>query len=387
MLIANEFLLDVDMNFSTFLADARSLIAYDGEYSWMIEIFTILLATAFTGLAVSFLLAILDRQFQRTENWWDDVLLNASRKPIKLAVWVMGIFYAVEVISRESKADVFKSIDDVRDVALVMLIAWALNRFIGRGEEHYIAARTRRQLKVDITAVDAIGKLIKISINISAALIALQSLGVSVSGLLAFGGIGGVAVGFAAKDMLANFFGGLMIYFDKPFKVGDWIRSPDKEIEGTVERIGWRLTTIRTFDKRPLYVPNSVFANVSVENPSRMLNRRIKEHIGIRYDDIKHMEPITRDVKRMLIEHPEIDENQTTIVNFDGFQESSCVFLLYCFTYTTDWITYHRVKQDVLLKIMEIIRRHGAEIAYPTRTIMVTGEEGMLPTARLAEMG
>lgn len=68
-----------------------------------------------------------------------------------------------------------------------------------------------------------------------------------------------------------------MIYFDRPFKVGDWIRSPDRQIEGTVERIGWRMTIIRTFDKRPLYVPNSVFSSIVVENPSRMLNRRIYE--------------------------------------------------------------------------------------------------------------
>ena len=90
---------------------------------------------------------------------------------------------------------------------------------------------------------------------------------------------------FAAKDLLANFFGGLTIYLDRPFAVGDWIRSPDREIEGTVERIGWRLTLIRTFDKRPLYIPNAVFTTIAVENPSRMHNRRIYETIGIRYDD------------------------------------------------------------------------------------------------------
>ena len=73
-----------------------------------------------------------------------------------------------------------------------------------------------------------------------------------------------IAIGFAAKDLLSNFFGGLFIYLDRPFAVGDWIRSPDREIEGTVEQIGWRVTRIRTFDKRPLYIPNSVFSQISV---------------------------------------------------------------------------------------------------------------------------
>ena len=87
-----------------------------------------------------------------------------------------------------------------------------------------------------------------------------------------------------------------MIYLDRPFSVGDWIRSPDKEIEGTVEDIGWRLTRIRTFDKRPLYIPNSIFASISVENPSRMSNRRIYEKIGIRYDDVSKMNTIVTEV-------------------------------------------------------------------------------------------
>ncbi len=91
-----------------------------------------------------------------------------------------------------------------------------------------------------------------------------------------------------------------MIYFDRPFKVGDWIRSPDRQIEGTVERIGWRMTSIRTFDKRPLYVPNSVFSNIVVENPSRMLNRRIFETIGLRYDDADKVPVIIDEVREML---------------------------------------------------------------------------------------
>jgi MscS family membrane protein len=140
--------------------------------------------------------------------------------------------------------------------------------------------------------------LLRVSVIITAILVALQSLGFNISAVLAFGGIGGIAVGFAAKDLLANFFGGLMIYLDRPFSVGDWIRSPDRSIEGTVEKIGWRLTSIRTFDKRPLYIPNSMFANISVENPSRMTHRRIYETIGVRYEDNKHLPSLLTMLKR-----------------------------------------------------------------------------------------
>lgn len=160
-----------------------------------------------------------------------------------------------------------------------------------------------------------------------------------------------------------------MIYLDRPFAIGDWIRSPDREIEGTVESIGWRLTVVRTFDKRPLYVPNSVFTKLALENPSRMTNRRIRETIGIRYQDSERMEGIIDSVKAMLTTHEDIDAKQTLIVNFNAYNNSSLDFFIYCFTKTTNWIRFHEVKQDVLLKIVEIVHEHGADFAFPTTTL------------------
>ncbi len=166
-----------------------------------------------------------------------------------------------------------------------------------------------------------------------------------------------------------------MIYLDRPFSVGDWIRSPDKEIEGTVEDIGWRLTRIRTFSKRPLYIPNSIFASISVENPSRMSNRRIYETIGIRYDDLKKMKKIVLDVKNMLEAHDQIDSGQTLMVNFNTFSESSVDFFVYTFTKTTDWALFHGIKQDILLKISEIIELNGSEVAFPTSTLYLKSND------------
>jgi MscS family membrane protein len=211
--------------------------------------------------------------------------------------------------------------------------------------------------------------LLRVSVVITGALVILQTFGISISGVLAFGGIGGIAVGFAAKDLLANFFGGLMIFMDKPFTIGDWVRSPDRNIEGTVEDIGWRLTKIRTFDKRPLYIPNSMFNTIVVENPSRMTNRRIYETIGLRYCDAAKMKAVVADVKAMLENHEEIDTGQTLIVNFNAMADSSLDFFVYTFTRTTEWVKYHAVKQDVLLRIIDIIHDHNADIAFPTRTL------------------
>ena len=185
--------------------------------------------------------------------------------------------------------------------------------------------------------------------------------------MLAFGGIGGVAVGFAAKDMLANFFGGLMIYLDRPFRKGDWIRSPDRDLEGTVESIGWRQTAIRNFRKNIIYIPNSVFMNIIVENPSRMTHRRIKEVIGLRYKDLSKMVHIVNDVKKMLSSHNDIDHDQVTIVNFNSYNDSSIDFFINTYADTKEWVKYHEIKQDVLIQVGNIIEKHGAEIAFPTR--------------------
>jgi MscS family membrane protein len=276
--------------------------------------------------------------------------------------------WAAEITEQASQAPIFSFIDPTRSVGVVFLLVWFLVRLI-RQFEQALQSPERVQKPLDATTAGALGKLLRASVIITGVLVALQTLGFSVSGVLAFGGIGGIAVGFAAKDLLANFFGGLMVYLDRPFVVGDWVRSPDKDIEGTVEEIGWRLTRIRTFDKRPLYVPNATFATIALENPSRMSHRRIYETIGIRYADVGKMASIVSSVKEMLLSHEEIEAQQTMIVNFNQFGPSSLDFFIYCFTKTTNWIKFHEVKQDVLLKVSDIIEKHGAEVAFPTRSL------------------
>ena len=347
------------------------VLNYFKNESWIIQVFVVIFIALLIDWIQKRILRNLLKKLERTRNYWDDSLVDAMRSPLSALIWVVGLTFAAEIVRSESDAVIFHAVDPIRNVGVIVTFTWFLVRFVSRAEENIIAQSIRKDASYDRTTADAIAKLLRMSVVITAMLVILQTLGYSISGVLAFGGIGGIAVGFAAKDLLANFFGGLMIYLDRPFNVGDWIRSPDKEIEGTVERIGWRLTQIRTFDKRPLYVPNSIFTTISVENPSRMTNRRIYETVGIRYDDAGKMAGIIDDVKAMLKAHPEIDTNQTMIVNFNKFAASSLDFFIYTFTRTTSWIKFHEVKQDVMLKIIEIIEGHGAECAFPTSTLHI----------------
>jgi len=349
----------------------QQISSFLGADAWMIQVFVVVFVSLLANYVAKRVLTRILSRLERTRSRWDDALFGAMVKPAGVLIWLIGLTFAVEIVQREHDVAIFDAVHPIRDVGIIACIVWFLTSFISRAEQNILVEKEAGGKTYDRTTLDAVGKLLRISVIITGALVALQTLGFSVSGVLAFGGIGGIAVGFAARDLLANFFGAFMVYTDRPFAVGDWIRSPDREIEGVVEHIGWRITRIRTFDKRPLYVPNSVFTQVSVENPSRMLNRRIFETIGVRYDDAMKVKEIVSDVEQMLREHPDIDQSQTLMVNFNEFAASSLDFFIYTFTRTTVWTEYHAIKQDVLLKILEIIDRHGAEVAFPTSTIHV----------------
>jgi MscS family membrane protein len=337
------------------------------ELVWIIEVFIIVLVTALVGFIAKRLLIKMAAKVGATRTRWDDVVLNALARPITWVIWLEGLDIAADVIYARTQSAIFTYSNSVRDVGILLCLTWFVLGIIRGAEEEL----TRQSDQVDKTTAQAIGKLLRLVVIITAALVILQTLGYSISGVLAMGGVGGIAIGFAAKDLLANFFGGLIIYLDRPFAVGDWVRSPDRAIEGTVEHIGWRMTMIRNFQSQPIYVPNSVFSNVIVENPSRMSNRRIYETIGLRYSDLTSMDQIVADVVAMLKNHPEIEPDKTMIVNFNEFSDSSVDFSVYCFTKTTQWVKFHEVKQNVMLRIAEIVEANNAEIAFPTSTIHI----------------
>lgn len=356
------------------------------DIAWIGQILLVLVLALIAGAVVKRVLAGLAKQSARTSTVWDDAMMEAARRPLLVLITLYAAVFILEIAVTQlqqfqlqqagpmfftTQAGSF--FDAVREIVVILLLAWFLLRFTNGVEQRLLeqlkAEPDQVQTRIDPTNLHALVRLLRLVIVIAAVLVVLPTFGVEITAVLAFGGIGGIAVGFAAQDLLANFFGGLLIYLDRPFAIGDWIRSPDREIEGTVEKIGWRLTIVRTFDKRPLYVPNSVFNKLSLENPSRMSHRRIYETFGIRYRDAARMDVIVEDVKTMLRAHEEIDTSQTMIVNFNHCAPSSLDFFVYTFTKTTNWIRFHEIKQDVLLRIVAIVHSHDADLAFPTTTI------------------
>ena len=353
---------------------AERLAIFGVSELWAAKVITVLGLTVLIHFIAAFILVRLLRATKKTRSPWDDAAIISAFKTLPTLIWVLGISIALLIVGESIDKALLETIPVARNIGIMICLAWFAWRFVSEGSRRFVTQQQANEYDVDRTTVDALSKLGHLIIIVTTVLTVMQTLGVSVSGMLAVGGVGGIAVGFAAKDILANFFGGFTIYMDRPFVVGDWIRSPDKDIEGTVEKISWRYTQIRRFNKNPIYVPNSIFTTIAVENPSRMSNRRIKETIGLRYDDIKVMPTIVSEVKAMLKAHPDIDQSTTLIVNFNAFNSSSIDFFVYTFSRTTVWEEFHGVKQDVLLKIADIVAKNGAEIAFPTQTIYLAND-------------
>lgn len=304
------------------------------------------------------------------------IILKALKQPSLYAILLLGIYTATVMLKPAGSNHVIWLLSGkLAQVGLILMLVWFANRVINGFEVKYINMAKRSQTMLDITSIHAIVQIIKIIVLITGLLSIMNVFRLDIRAIVTVGGIGGIGIAFAAKELLANFFGGLLIILDRPFEVGDWIRSPDKDIEGTVEYIGWRLTRIRSFDKRPRYIPNSVFLTLVVENASRMSHRRIKTQFGLRYEDAKKVDKVLTDVEAMLRAHEEIDAEQTLIVKLIAFGESSLDILVYTFTKTTNWIKFQSVQQDVFLKILEIVEHNGAECAFPTRQVLLTSED------------
>lgn len=355
----------------------ESLTGWVGVEAWVGQAFLVILAALLIEFAYRLFIKRVGRLAKMSDHLWDDAVVYAGMRPISLLIWSEGLVLAARIASPHTDVIVLdpELLGMVQQLALIVSATWFFFRLVTGAERAFVAERRKRDEHVDITTVAVIGRIFRIAVILTGTLTALAVLDIPISGFLAAGGVGGIAVGLAARDLLANFFGGFMVFMDRPFSVGDWVRSPDRDIEGVVERIGWRMTTIMKFDKRPMYVPNATFTTITVENPSRMTHRRIFEHIGVRYDDFAAVKAIVNEIRQYILDHDALDESQTTMVHFDEYGPHSLDIMIYCFTKTVVWTEYHAVREDVLLGIGEIIEKHGAEIAFPTRTVKLETAE------------
>ena len=310
-------------------------------------------------------------------------------KPLRLVTIVLGLYFiAMQVLTWFGLSIFF---DHIVTPAFKLGLAFAffilMNTFSSRLKKYLIMKQTRTDGGYNNFAkVEQMHKLAQVLTIVIMIFVIAAILGLKVGQGVAYLGGGLAITAFIFKDTISNVFGGLVIYLDSPYAVGDWIYTIDGKIQGTVEKISWRLTHIRTFDKRLIFTPNNLLITQAVVNASRMSNRRILQYIGLRYDDFDKFEAIQKDIYTYLGAHPDIDHNCLTLVNVVNgktdmgsmtesfFGSSSINFQVYTFTKVTNWLKFQAIQDKIMMQIGRIIYSHDAEIAFTTTTLDIPTE-------------
>ena len=320
---------------------------------------------------------------EKSDNKLDNIAVASVRAPVAWMVVLLAAYLIIADVAFFLFGYSIPAVLSVLSYAVFFVLIWCVLRFIKQAETKIVVEGERilpkflhSKVKLDRHSMRIIIFSLRFSVIGIGVFVLLSLLGVSLAGLLAFGGLGGIVLGFALRDPLSNFFAGALLFWEKPFVIGDWIRCPEAGVEGVVHSITWRTTLIKTFDRRPIFVPNSLLVNNYVENPQRMTNRRIYETFGVRYEDIDRLPALLKDVRAMLKEHKGIDDTQTLVVAFDEYAEYSLNVFLCAITYATTWEEFQTTKEDILLKVAVVVKKHGADFAYPTTNVMLEGAGG-----------
>ena len=216
-------------------------------------------------------------------------------------------------------------------------------------------------------------KAVRVIVYIIGGFLIITELGFNLNGLVAGFGIGGIILTLAAQDTAKNLFAGIMIFLDKPYKVGDWIQIDS--LEGTVEDMTFRSTRIRSFENSIINIPNLLISEKSIINWSKMEKRRIKTNLCLVLDTpLNKVEKVQTRIKEMLINHYNITDN-TIIVKFDNITENGINLFVSCYTNSVDYNSFLEEKEKINFKIMKILDEEKVELAYDTKTIFVKDEE------------
>jgi len=319
----------------------------------------------FKHLFVKLIVGTLRKISSKTMRKYEEGLVDIIEPPVKLIITSTGFFFAINVFTLPN--DIKLLIFNLYKTSLIIGIFWALYRseiIFKQFLEKYVYSK---QIEIAVDFLPLFRKFIRAALIIFAVTIIIQEWGYNIGAIITGLGIGGLAVALAAKDTLANFFGSLMIIFDRPFAIGDWIIVADTE--GIVEEIGFRTTKIRTFDKALVSVPNSKIATDNVVNWSRRDKRRIMCRVGATYSTPPaSLKKAVTDINDMLVNHEKINK-ETIMVFFDEFASSSLNIFVYCFADTSVWAEYLAIKEDVYFNIMDIFQKHGISFAFPSMSL------------------
>lgn len=348
----------------------ETVIAFLHGCHWSVPIIGVVGSLMLLHIGINFLYKVCYPKYTHEAKHGRLFILNVLYHPFKLFMWLLGFsLLATLYAGRLFQLGIGNSAVILLQIGIVFAMGWAVYIFSREGERVLL-----EKWHQDLTTVALFSKVCLLAIIFITILLILPILGIPIGGLLAFGGLGGIVVGFAAKDALSNIFGGIVLAVDRPFKIGEWILTPDGKMEGCVETIGWRITKLRTLDKRVLYVPNNLFSSMIYINRTRITHYRIWKIIALRYEDADKMPAILETIRIYIANRTDLDRNEMNFIHLVDLADSAFNLELRVYVKTADYKKYFQVMEEILLEIYLIVRNEGGELAYPTQTIRMPKE-------------
>jgi len=314
----------------------------------------------FTKVILEFLLFLA----RKSKTSLDEQLIIGLKEPIRFGFVIVGLhaFFLLIFVSNNFIHLLLESL-------IIFTIFWAIISLINAVKDYlFNYSNIDKQHSKELGAF--IIKVIKGFVIAIGASMILHNWGVNVTGIVASLGLGGLAFALAAKDTAANLFASIALLLDNSIKGGEWIKVAG--VEGVVVSVGMRTTKIRSFQKSLFTVPNHLIANNPIENFSRRGVRRIKMNVGLTYNtSSSQLENIVLEIRKMLQNHPKISQKETLLVNFNDFGDSALKIFIYAFTHTSQWDRYLDIREDIHLKIIQIVEKNGSSFAFPSQSLYV----------------
>lgn len=335
-----------------------------------ISISILLLFLLVRKIFLKYILKFIQRLSKKARTPFFTHTFDSIEQPIGFLFIILGLYVALWYFpyidqSHPMMIKIFKSL-------IIFTISWGLYNFSSASSVLFEKIRDRFDINLDQILIPFLSKGLQFIIVAITFSIIAQEFDYDVNGFVAGLGIGGLAFALAAKDAIANFFGGVVIILERPFSIGDWIQTTN--VEGTVEDITFRSTRVREFTQALVTIPNATLANAVITNWSKMGKRRVTFHLGIHHDTPKQkIRDIVAKVDTFIRNHPGVHE-ESIFVKFDQFDVNSLEIFIYFFTKSTVWADYLDIKEEINFKILEILEDEGVSLAYPTSTLVVDAE-------------
>ena len=324
-----------------------------------------LLFLIFRGLISRLIIKKLEIISKRTTNKLDDTFVKSMMGPARFLPIVLGVFFASYYMSFSD--DMRDFVDNLNRTLITILIFWIIHQIIE--PISYILSGLDRILTREL--IGWIIKSFKILIFILGAAAVLELWGIKIGPIIAGLGLFGVAVALGAQDLFKNLISGILVLVEKRFRMGDWIRV-DGIIEGVVEKIGFRSTVIRKFDKSLAIIPNFQFAENAVINVSQTTNWLISWIITLQYDTtVDQLKTIRNQIEEHINKNEDFDQSIGVAVRVDKFADSSIDMYVRCFSKTNSWNEWLKVKENLALSIKQIVETNKASFAFPSQSIYV----------------